>query len=66
MTPAELEHVFERFYRGDAARSREHGGSGIGLTISRALADAHGGTLAATSPGPGQGSVFSLTLPLKP
>ena len=66
MTPAELEHVFERFYRGDAARSREHGGSGIGLTISRALADAHGGTLAATSPGPGRGSVFSLTLPLKP
>ncbi|MFI7482945.1 sensor histidine kinase [Kocuria sp. M1R5S2] len=58
-----LPHVFERFYRGDAARDRDHGGSGIGLTISRALVEAHGGTLGASSPGPGRGAVFSVTLP---
>lgn len=63
--PAEqLSHVFERFYRGDTARDRDHGGSGIGLTISRALIEAHGGTLTATSPGPGAGSVFTIGLPL--
>lgn len=65
--PAEqLPHVFERFYRGDTARDRDHGGSGIGLTISRAIADAHGGSLTASSAGPGRGSVFTLRLPLHP
>lgn len=49
-----LSHLFERFYRGDTARDRDHGGSGIGLTISKALVEAHGGTLIATSPGPGR------------
>ncbi|MDT0119046.1 ATP-binding protein [Kocuria sp. PD6] len=58
-----LSHVFERFYRGDTARDRDHGGSGIGLTISRALVEAHGGTLTATSPGPGHGAVFTMELP---
>jgi signal transduction histidine kinase len=63
--PAEqLPHVFERFYRGDTARDRDHGGSGIGLTISRAIADAHGGSLTASSAGPGHGSAFTLRLPL--
>lgn len=60
----QLPHVFERFYRGDTARDREQHGSGIGLTISRAIAEAHGGTLEATSGGPGTGSSFVLTLPL--
>ncbi|WP_143341132.1 ATP-binding protein, partial [Corynebacterium bouchesdurhonense] len=60
------EHIFERFYRGDAARSRDNGGAGIGLTISKALIEAHGGTLTATSPGPGRGAVFALRLPLSP
>ena len=63
-----LEHlpqVFERFWRGDTARNRDHGGSGIGLTISRALVEAHGGTLTATSPGPGQGAVFTVELPAR-
>ncbi|MFE7631365.1 ATP-binding protein [Kocuria sp. NPDC057446] len=63
MTAEQLPHVFERFSRGDAARDRDHGGSGIGLTISRALVEAHGGTLTAASPGPGRGSVFVLTVP---
>lgn len=63
ITPEQLPHVFERFYRGDSARASDAGGSGIGLTIARAIADGHGGSLTATSPGPGQGSVFTLLLP---
>ncbi|MDA8439836.1 MAG: ATP-binding protein [Propionibacterium sp.] len=62
--PGQLPHVFERFYRGDAARTRDSGGSGIGLTIARGIATAHGGTLIAHSDGPGMGAVFELTLPL--
>ena len=59
----ELERVFERFYRTDTARSRDRGGSGIGLTISRALVEAHGGTLRADSDGPGKGSRFVCSFP---
>ena len=51
---------------GDAVRSRDNGRAGIGLTISKALIEAHGGTLTATSPGPGRGAVFALRLPLSP
>src|SRR5664280_1523460 len=58
-----LPHVFERFYRADAARDRAHGGSGIGLAIVRALVDAHGGTISASSGGPGQGTTVTVTLP---
>jgi two-component system, OmpR family, sensor histidine kinase BaeS len=62
--PAEhLAHVFERFYRVDTARDRAHGGSGIGLAIAKALVEAHGGRLSATSPGTGQGSTFRVLLP---
>lgn len=59
----QLTHVFERFYRGDTAREADRAGSGIGLTIARAIAEAHHGSLMATSPGPGQGASFVLTLP---
>lgn len=55
--------LFERFYRADSSRTRDSSGSGIGLTISRALVDAHGGTLAAASDGPGQGATFTIHLP---
>ena len=60
---AHLPHLFERFYRVDTARDRAHGGSGIGLAIAKALVDAHGGQLTATSPGTGQGSTFRILLP---
>ena len=54
----------ERFYRGDAARNRDNGGSGISLTISRASIEAHGGTLTATSAGPDTGTTLTIRLPL--
>ena len=60
----QLPHVFERFYRGDTARTRDRSGSGIGLTISKALVDAHGGNLTATSDGPGHGAELTIYLPL--
>lgn len=58
-----LPHVFERFYRADTARDRTERGSGIGLTISRALAEAHGGSLVAASDGAGHGATLTLSLP---
>ena len=64
IAPEHLPHLFERFYRVDKARSRALGGSGIGLTIAKALVEAHDGRIWVTSPGPGQGSTFSFTLPI--
>ncbi|MGQ9833204.1 MAG: sensor histidine kinase [Candidatus Villigracilaceae bacterium] len=62
--PAEhLAHIFDRFYRVDKSRSRQHGGSGIGLTITRYLVEAHGGRIWAESAGEGQGSTFHFTIP---
>ena len=61
--PDQLPHVFERFYRGDTARDRDRSGSGIGLTISKAIIDAHGGTITAQSDGPSQGATLKVLLP---
>ena len=63
ISPDHLPHVFERFYRADPAR-RHTSGSGIGLTISRAIVQEHDGTLTATSPGEGHGASFTLQLPV--
>ncbi len=60
----ELERVFERFYRVPAGGHRP--GRGLGLTIARSLARAHGGDVVAHSDGPGTGARFRLTVPLAP
>ncbi|MDW8227208.1 MAG: HAMP domain-containing sensor histidine kinase, partial [Anaerolineales bacterium] len=64
--PAEhLPYIFDRFYRVDRSRSRQSGGgSGIGLTICKHLVEAHGGRIWAESPGEGQGSIFTFTIPV--
>lgn len=60
----DLPHVFDRFYRADQSRDRQTGGSGIGLTIARAIVTAHHGTLTVRSE-IGKGSLFTVTLPRK-
>ncbi len=61
---ADRERVFERFVRLDTARDRARGGAGLGLAISRELAQLHGGTLAAVAPSAGSGARFELRLPV--
>ncbi len=65
ISPQDLPHIFDRFYRGDRSRSRATGGSGLGLAIARQLVEAHGGRIWAESPPPGQdrGSGFYVWLP---
>ncbi|HLC23016.1 MAG TPA: ATP-binding protein [Dehalococcoidia bacterium] len=60
--PGDLPHVFDRFYRVDRSRTRDTGGSGLGLTIVKRLVEAHGGTIQVQSE-PGKGSRFTFTLP---
>lgn len=64
MSPETLARVFEPFQQGSHERVRSGGGLGLGMAISRALVDALGGTLAATSEGPGKGSTFTVSLPV--
>ena len=65
MTAEQTRHVFERFYRADAARNRASGGTGLGLAIVAGLVAAHGGTVSVTS-APGEGADFQVRLPLSP
>ncbi|MCY3898848.1 MAG: ATP-binding protein, partial [Caldilineaceae bacterium] len=60
----DLPHVFERFYRTDQSQRHGIGGTGLGLAIARAVAEAHGGTVAIDSDGPGQGAAVTFRLPL--
>jgi signal transduction histidine kinase len=60
--PGERARIFDRFYRLDGARNREHGGSGLGLAISKAIVEAHGGTISAGESSLG-GAEFQVKLP---
>jgi len=63
--PAEsLSHIFDRFYRVEQSRARTAGGSGLGLSIVKAIVDAHKGKIEVQS-APGTGTIFSILLPLK-
>ena len=62
IAPEHLPRLFERFYRADASRSREGGGTGIGLAIARSIVESHGGRITATSE-PDHGSAFTFDLP---
>ncbi len=65
MTGEVAAQVFERFYRADPARSRHHGGSGLGLSIVRSVVEAHGGQVSLQS-APGAGTTVTVRLPSEP
>lgn len=62
IAPESLPHIFDRFYRGDPARSQQDDESGLGLAIAKALAEAHGGTIEVQSE-LGRGATFTVLLP---
>jgi len=64
--PDFLPHVFERFRQADSSTTRRVGGLGLGLAIVRQIVELHGGEVNAISAGPGAGSTFTLTLPVRP
>lgn len=63
ISPEDLPHVFDRFYRGDRSRTRDGAGTGLGLAIARQWVEAHGGAIRVEST-PGKGTTFAFTLPV--
>jgi len=63
IAPEHLPFVFQRFWQAHTGASREYGGLGIGLALTRHLVEMHGGTIAAHSTGPGRGATFTVVLP---
>jgi PAS domain S-box-containing protein len=61
--PEKIPHMFELFAQGDRSIARSEGGLGVGLTLVRSLVEMHGGSVSATSDGPGKGSTFAVRLP---
>lgn len=61
ISPKDLPHIFDRFYRGDSSRNRQTGGSGIGLSIVKSIIEEHGGTIQASSE-KDKGTVISFLL----
>ena len=64
IAPEVLPHIFERFWQMDMSGTRRYGGLGLGLALVEDLVELHGGTIAAASAGVGQGTTFTVTLPL--
>ncbi len=60
-----IDHVFELFSQAERTPDRSQGGLGLGLALVQSLAESHGGSITASSPGAGRGSVFTLTLPCR-
>ncbi len=65
ISPDFLPYVFDRFRQSDGSKTKSNSGLGLGLTIVRHLVELHGGTISVTSPGEGQGSTFTVRLPLQ-
>src|SRR5438552_1765568 len=64
LAPEVAPHIFDRFRQADSTITRQYGGLGLGLSIVRHIVERHGGTVQATSEGPGHGTTFTVTLPI--
>ena len=65
ISPELLPHVFDRFRQADSSTRRKFAGLGLGLSIVKYIVEAHGGTIEVSSPGEGQGSTFTVRLPIR-
>ena len=63
ITPEDLPRLFTEFTQLEAAATKHHAGTGIGLALSKRLVELHGGTITAASDGEGKGSTFTIRLP---